>query len=1021
MIVSAIVGFFKTVLAKKVFGFTIGTIITATLTAATFIMGVKAYRMMKDMQSQGQDILANKTSAGGKIPVIYGARRVGAQIIYMDTASNNSKELFVIYALGVGPVENIDGQSIELDGNLISDSDRFKDGGYIGSDKISSGSGSLNTANNTNPITTLNAGTFGTNPALSYRMVFNLHHGAATQTADPMFTSSIGSQWSAAHKLNGVAYIAAKYSYDTEGMWSGVPQLTVIVEGKKVFDPRDDDQNFGDVSSYRWSDNPALCFLDYITNDEYGKGLPISKINTSTFSTAATIAGQTVNQPDFNGVEAGIAWSGFNDNNFAIINNFSDWRKFKVGELITLKDDSGNVVVNNRTITGVYQESLYQIGNKYRVYWNSLYPLTQAYNVTGTSVTTAIANAKRFHCNGVVDTTKNVMENAKDLLSNMRGIFNYVDGKYELIIEDTGSSTFSINDSHIIDEGGISVDYGSKDQKANKVIVEFYNGQKKYELDTAISLHNAQPNFYSADSEILEVKAEFPFITDRYIADNMAKSILTRSRYQTQVSFLGTSEMYKLNVGDIVDLTYPGLGFSGKIFRIEALQLQPDGLVIVSMIEYFDVYTWQVPAQEPVANTMNSPSAFRVIPPTNLTYTDTNSSNIGRPFVSWDAPTNYPNYQYRVNVVDSSGNQVLNRIVNVEFVDLFFIKTGSNFVVSVTSLNQLGVESNPSTLTFSVTEAPIVTADIQDDTVTTGKIGDGQITNQKISAISADKINAGTIDAARIDVAGIISAGNLLTTQATISQALNVGNGTFTVDSAGNVVATSVTVTGKYNAKNILGSNQAGLFSQLSDSVTGGSDPLRILCPSDDTDKDFFILMGTDPYNMSFSGGIPTSANKGLWFSGTGSIYMGGVNDSFSPLLDNSNDLGRSNNRWDDIYATNATIQTSDANDKSDIADSDLGLSFVSQLTPRKYKFINGNSNRTHYGLIAQEVANVLDENNIDSSDFAGFIKAEVKNTKDEGTGEYKLGLRYTEFISILIKSIQELEERIKQLENKNI
>jgi hypothetical protein len=204
----------------------------------------------------------------------------------------------------------------------------------------------------------------------------------------------------------------------------------------------------------------------------------------------------------------------------------------------------------------------------------------------------------------------------------------------------------------------------------------------------------------------------------------------------------------------------------------------------------------------------------------------------------------------------------------------------------------------------------------------------------------------------------------------------------------------------------------------LSDSVTGGSDPLRILCPSDDTDKDFFILMGNDPYSMAFSSGIPTSNNKGLLFTGTGSIYMGGTNDRFAPLLDNSNDLGASNYRWDDIYATNGTIQTSDANDKSNIANSDLGLSFVSQLTPRKYKFIDGNSNRTHYGLIAQEVENVLDENNIDSSDFAGFIKAEVKNTKDVGTGEYKLGLRYSEFISILIKSIQELEERIKQLEN---
>ena len=96
MIFSAIVGFFQGILGKKVLGYTIGSILTATLTAATFIMGVKAYRTMKDMQSRGQEILANKTSAGGKIPVIYGARRVGTQIIYMDTASNNSKELFVL-------------------------------------------------------------------------------------------------------------------------------------------------------------------------------------------------------------------------------------------------------------------------------------------------------------------------------------------------------------------------------------------------------------------------------------------------------------------------------------------------------------------------------------------------------------------------------------------------------------------------------------------------------------------------------------------------------------------------------------------------------------------------------------------------------------------------------------------------------------------------------------------------------------------------------------------------------------
>ena len=835
-IFTAIFTFFSDILKTEVIkGITLGTIITATVTAATFIVGVKAYRTMKDMQSRGQDILANKTSAGGKIPVIYGSRRVGCQIVYMNTASNSSKDLFVIYALSVGEVENIDGSSIQLDGNLISDASRFKDGGYIGSDKISSGAGSLNTGDNTADITTVSAGTFGTDPTDSYRMVFNLHHGSATQTADPMFTASIGSEWTSAHKLNGIAYIAAKYHYDTRGMWSGIPQLTVVVQGKKVFDPRDNTQTFGTLSTYKWSDNPALCFLDYITNDEYGKGLSNNDINMTTFATAANIAEGTENNADFNGSEQAIAWSGVSGDNFVNISNFADWRKFKVGELLLLKDDNGTTIVNNRTITSVFEFKAFGLASAYLVYWDAAHPLTANYTVTGSS-NNALSTAKRFQCNGVIDTERNVMENSKDLLSNMRGIFNYVEGKYELIIEDTGSSTFSINASHIIEDGGINVDYGSKDQKSNRVIVEFYNGQKNFELDTAISLHSASPNYFSDDGEILEVKAEFPFITDRYVADNMAKTILTRSRNQIQVSFLGTPEMYKLNVGDIVNLTYTPLGFSGKIFRIEALQLQRNGLVVVSMIEYFNIYTWQVPAQEPVSDIMDDPSAFAVSPPTGLGYTDTNASYNGRPFLSWNTPTDYPNYQYRVNIKDSSNRNVLNRIVDTEYVDLFFIKVGTNYVASVTSLNQLGTESSASTLTFTVGQAPIVTDDIQDSTgpsdgitsdkladgsvstvkmadlsVVEAKIGSAQITQAKIAnaAVGAAQIIDASIQTAKIDNGAITNAKiNDLSANKINTGNLNVGritNGSLTIfekGAAGTVGSTSaaggsiVTLTG---------------------------------------------------------------------------------------------------------------------------------------------------------------------------------------------------------------------------------
>ena len=141
MSLQAIVSFFKAVGA-----FLANPITQGVITAATIITGVRNFKQAKDMLARGQDILANKTAAGGKIPVIYGRRRVGAQIVYMDTASNRSKDLFIVYALSVGECEEIEGRTIELDGNPITDPNRFRNGSYIGSDKINSGAGSLNTA-----------------------------------------------------------------------------------------------------------------------------------------------------------------------------------------------------------------------------------------------------------------------------------------------------------------------------------------------------------------------------------------------------------------------------------------------------------------------------------------------------------------------------------------------------------------------------------------------------------------------------------------------------------------------------------------------------------------------------------------------------------------------------------------------------------------------------------------------------------------------------------------------------------
>ena len=251
--------------------------------AVTTAVGVKGFLQARQMLSKGQDIMANKTAAGGKIPVIYGTRRVGCQVVYMDTAQNRSKDLFVVYAISVGECSEIVPSSIEIDGNSILDGNIYKGGGYVGSDRNGQTGFShhqpLNTASQVGDVQYSNAGTLGTNPALRYSFVFNLHHGADSQTADPMLRASIPTEWTTNHKLNGICYIAASFDYDKKGMYKGVPQITVQVRGKRVFDPRD--------SSTKWSSNPALCFLDYIQNDEYGKGLATSQINMTAIGTAA--------------------------------------------------------------------------------------------------------------------------------------------------------------------------------------------------------------------------------------------------------------------------------------------------------------------------------------------------------------------------------------------------------------------------------------------------------------------------------------------------------------------------------------------------------------------------------------------------------------------------------------------------------------------------------------------------------------------------------------------------------------
>ena len=124
--------------------------------------------------------------------------------------------------------------------------------------------------------------------------------------------------------------------------------------------------------------------------------------------------------------------------------------------------------------------------------------------------------------------------------------------------------------------------------------------------------------------------------------------------------------------------------------------------------------------------------------------------------------------------------------------------------------------------------------------------------------------------------------------------------------------------------------------------------------------------------------------------------------------------LGSSGAPWGQIYSTNSSITTSDRNRKTDIV-YDIDSRFDTLwglLKPCTCKFVDGTSGRTHMFLISQDVEQAIEDAGLSSTDFAAFIKS--PREEEEG---YDYGLRYEEFVPLTIRHVQQLEEKVRDLE----
>ena len=204
-------------------------------------------------------------------------------------------------------------------------------------------------------------------------------------------------------------------------------------------------------------------------------------------------------------------------------------------------------------------------------------------------------------------------------------------------------------------------------------------------------------------------------------------------------------------------------------------------------------------------------------------------------------------------------------------------------------------------------------------------------------------------------------------------------------------------------------------------------------------------------YDNTDRGSIGIGSGNVLYVGG-GDVFLAffATGDSVYPSTDsggardNAIDLGTSSARFQTLYATTSSINTSDKNEKQDIeelTDAEKKVAVVAKGLLRKYRWKDavakkGDKARIHFGIMAQDLQDAFTAESLDASKYGMFcsntwwekeisvdaVEADEEkgieakdaytymDNKQEATDGYtektRLGVRYTELLAFIISAI---------------
>ncbi len=334
-----------------------------------------------------------------------------------------------------------------------------------------------------------------------------------------------------------------------------------------------------------------------------------------------------------------------------------------------------------------------------------------------------------FDTNAVIDTSRKVIDNVRDILRGCRGYLPYVQGKYRLVIETTGSASVSLGEDDII--GGYALASPTKNSKYNRVIATFINPDRNFQADQVTFPPTDDSSLATADKHatmkaadggfLLEGKFDFKTITSPYQAEEMSEIILRRSRESLGLNITAGFKAYELHIGDIVNITISSLGFSSKAFRVLSMVFNEDYTIALTLVEHQDsFYTFATKGQVASTPSTTLPDPFTIQPPASVTLSDelieyADGITITRLNILIGASTDQFVQNYQVEAkkstesnfkIISTGSQLNHEMLNV--VD------DISYDVRVKAINSLGVSSTYTSATRKIVGATEIPNDVTD-------------------------------------------------------------------------------------------------------------------------------------------------------------------------------------------------------------------------------------------------------------------------------------------------------------------